>query len=130
MANSQAQHKLRKRRGAKIALAGIAGLASAAAVLAGSAQAASNDTYVVDSGAHYSHAVSIWVDNQFRRCVTLSPGGSTQFGPNPNGSYVWIREYTGGQCYDGSAPLKTVQVWNVKPGQTIDLSRYPVNGAG
>jgi|SRR6478609_1166563 len=130
MAKSQAQHRLEKRRRVKIALAGFAGLASVAAVLAGTAQAASNNTYVVDSSAHYPHAVSIWVDHQFRRCATLSPGGNVQFGPNPNGSYVWLREYAGGQCYDGSAPLKTVQAWNVKPGQTINFSGYPANGAG
>jgi hypothetical protein len=130
MLRSQTRHKLRKRRGVKVAVAGIAAVASTAAVFAWNAQAYTNNTLVRDTGARYAHAVSIWVDNQFRRCATLSPGQDIEFGPKSTGSYVWIREYSGARCYDGSAPLKTVEAWNVKPGQIINLANYPVNGAG
>ncbi len=130
MGISQARHRLGKHKRTKMALAGIAGMASVAAIVAGTAQADTINVRVVDSTAGYPHAVSIWVDNQFRRCATLYPGSDVQFGPRTSGSYVWIREYTGANCYDGSAALKTVKVYGVKPQQTIDLARYPSNGNG
>jgi hypothetical protein len=131
---ARAQHRFRNHRRTKITLAGIAAAASMAAVLAGTAQAGGTyNVRVVDSGAHYAHAIDIGVDGQYRACRIIEPGSYAEFGPSPTGSDVWIHEYPGTQCSYPNAyvpAMRTVHRTGVMPGSQIDLNSYPKNGWG
>ena len=130
----RAQRTPRNRNRTKIALAGIAGVTSAVAALAGTAQAGGTyNVTVVDSRAHYAHAVDIGADGHYRGCRVIRPGSYIPFGPSPYGSDVWLHEYPGTRCsYPGDyvPAMKTVHLTGVVPGAHIDLHRYPMNGWG
>jgi hypothetical protein len=131
---TRAQHTPKNRRRTKIALAGLAGVASAVAILAGTAQAGGTyNVHLVDGPAHYPHAVDIGVDGQYRGCRIIYPGSFAEFGPSPSGSNVWIHEYPGTQCSYPNAyvpAMRTVHLTGVRPGSYYDLSWYPMNGWG